>query len=307
MNAVIIITVIFFALFIISAIPIIQLKYNHDVANYTEKMSYQCHKTEKKKQKVDLPEYHKYLYMISETLYDTKFDNKITPLSNSFEPPLHMKIYKQYSEFSYAFFLASWIGFICYFIIFFINYSREYIKLSLIFVLFLIVVGITIVFSLILKKITEIYNDTKITEYYDFMTDIKTALRDYRNKSPEQYKILSENILFENNSVHDLDTNYMKNIIFNNQTIHHLDKHLKIPKNRYYRFHNDKHTNLLKYKIDVVVSHLFAYFIMLIIFIFFIVKILKEYYYVNINILFMVIIISYILALILYYVIRYLH
>jgi hypothetical protein len=305
MEAVIIITLIFFALFIISAIPIIQLKYNHDVSDYTEKMSYQCHKTKKKKEKVDLPEYHKYLYMICDTLYDTKFDNKIVPLSNDL--PLHMKVYKKYSEYSYAFFLASWIGFICYFVLFFLNYSREYIKLSLIFVLFFILVGITIVFSLILKKITEIYNDTKITEYYNFMTEIKNALLNYSKSNPAQYDVLSKNILFENNSIHDLQSNYIGDIIFKKQTILHLFKHLKIPIDKYYKFHNELHMNSLKYKIDVVVSYLFAYFIMLILFIFFIVKILKEHYYVDINIMFIIIIISYILTLILYYVIRYLH
>lgn len=335
MNAVLGITCFYYALFILSAVPLINLKYNHDVASYTESMTYYCHKTEKHKNKiVELPEYHKYLYIICNTLYDTDFDKPIVRESDKM--PVHMRIYKEYFDYSIAFFILSWLGFLLYFIIFFLNYSQEYIRLSSIFILFFIVTGITIVYSLILKKITEIYNDTKITEYYNYMTNLKRKLNDYRNNNIKAYKTLSENILYENDKI---QTTNLSNIIFNSTTLLHLYNKLKsLPeptnsdKNQtcekinlffdqsekqdprceiiikdYYKFHNKDHIKTLKYKIDVVCSYLIAYFIMLVIFVFFIVKILKEHYDVNVNILFMVIIVAYILALILYYVIRYLH
>ena len=109
---------------------------------------------------------------------------------------------------------------------------------------------------------------------------------------------------------------YVSNIVFNNENILQLYNHLKISNNdnelkellqEYNKYHNKDHISKIKYKIDVVISYLFMYFLMLVLFVFFIVKILKEQYYININLLFMTIITGYILALLLYYVIRYLH
>ena len=315
MESIMIITIIYFSLFIVSAIPLIQLKYNHDVASYTENMTEYCNKNDKRTDHFDLPEFHKYLYMICDTLYDTQFTTEIVPLSR--EVPFHMKVYKQYSDMSYAFFILCWIGFISYFILFFINYSKEYIRLSLIFVLFFLLVGITVVFSLILKKITEIYNDTFITNYYNFMTKLKTGLYEYRTNNNKKFVELSKNILYENDKIYNNQySNYVSNIVFNSENIQLLYNHLKKHDNdielkelleEYNKFHNKDHISKIKYKIDVVISYLFMYFLMLVLFVFFIVKILKEQYYININFLFMTIITGYILALLLYYVIRYLH
>jgi hypothetical protein len=331
MNEVMFISLLFLALFILSSVPIIKLKHDHDYSDYSDTLSKKC---KSKKTPYDVRENETYLYMMCRSLYDTNFQQDIVAQSREF--PYHMNLYMIYRDYSMPCLIIMFLGFIFYFILFVAYYGEYYTYLSFLFVLFLILASYIIIYSLVLKKITEIYNDSKITEYYNYMVFINTMIQHLKEKNNVEYLNLM-NTITSNYELSDYihNNNYVKHIVFNKNTLKTIhekfeklyvntdgtttDKYAYNDKNiieldklaskiqEYYKFHTKLHYETLKHRISIVCSYIIYYFFIFCIFITYIVKILNISYDIDIQYLYLITITGFVLSMMIYYAIQYLH
>lgn len=263
MHQLLIISIITLILLIFSAIPIIKLKYHHDMSSYIETFSKKCINDFSK-----IPEKHTYLFNIcSSVLYDEKFENE--SFNNNKHNINSFKLYKEYVQYGTVSFAIFWIFFLSYIYLFTIYFNEKYLTYSLIFYLFLCILSYTVLYSLILKKITEIYkiDDTDIYKYYNTIYSINNGLKKLQNS-----KSIKEQIFY------DCD-NYMKcdigHLIYNSNTVSKLGQHIDIS---FVDHHNKENVNHIKSKIETVIFYLYVYLFQIILLIFFIFKIIKEKY-----------------------------
>lgn len=332
--------VFFVAMLIISALPLIRLKYHNDIAESAENMTQHCYKN------LDtdyIPEKHKYIYYMCTQLYGEEFNDPETLdlSSTSKQDELrgkefgHMPLYKEYLSYSIGAFLFAWFFVIGYGILFSESFSKPYISFSLLGIIIFLVLLFTIIFSIILKKITEIYNDTKLFRYYKLMSMLNKYIKDYKNKagiSEDDFNTLIATITYNNKDVHyneGDDNNYAKNLVLNDETIGYLlDKFkctepcvigkdfacinapdqktrciLKEYLDWHSYLHSKKHIDEVKYRVNTVISFLIAYAVFAFFLIYFLFKIFNELLAVNLVYTYACIIIAYLLAIMLYFII----
>jgi len=261
-----IIIIIFLVLFIISAIPIIQLKYYSDLYDYVDTMNKHCYNNNIERLE-RLPEKDTYIWNISNYLYDfSTIDNIKDRDENS------MVVYQSYMKYSIPIFLLLWffgIVYIVYSIIY--NYIYlDYYNISLLIYFCIFIVIFTVIFSIILKKITEIYNDTKILLYLKTMHVINNILNNSENDYFKSIKNSSydpksiDNIYNVKNVV--LEDTFLTNIqgkLTKEEITNYIETMIKMKHDLKYK-NKDNIKDAIKDKINVVTSLILAYFIMMI-------------------------------------------
>jgi len=283
-----IVLIIFAILTIVSAIPIIDLKYHSDLYDYIDTFNEYCFQNDED-DKLSLPEKETYMWKICHYLYDFNIIN-ITDI-------YRLKVYQSFSYyggFSFGIiflFIAVYLGVsISYY------YLENYYHFSLwVFILIFIIIFI-VLFSIILKKITEIYNDTYVYHYSKFINNINLLLSNTdkitnvktgdevndTNRSTKLEMLLrirdrSDNLIIidefleylVNNSEFsftDKDNNDQKATFNKTSTNNTQHNHPYTYQNvdMYPIYHSKEQKDNIKYKINVVVSYLIAYFILLV-------------------------------------------
>lgn len=305
-----IVLIIFAILTIVSAIPIIDLKYHSDLYDYIDTFNEYCFQNDEDS-KLSLPEKETYMWKICHYLYDFNIKFDIEALANNSntneKTPFIEKqsIYSMnvYNSFSYyggiSFGIILLIITLYLFVSIFNNYYLEnYYHFSLwVFILIFIIIFI-VLFSIILKKITEIYNDTYVYHYTIFIMNLNCLLSNinliYKTEGSSKIKIDEKDITELQQYGNDVS-----NIVFNpdilktfakpyDYEIYIADKQkvvksFKFEKQKtgvsnsetwqmytyqnvdmYPIYHSKEQKDNIKYKINVVVSYLIAYFILLV-------------------------------------------
>ena len=282
-----IVLIIFAILTIISTIPIIDLKYHSDLYDYIDTFNEYCFQNDEDS-KLSLPEKETYMWKICHYLYDFNIINRTDIYS--------MKVYNSFSYYGGISFGIILLIITLYLFVSILNnyYLENYYHFSLwVFILIFIIIFI-VLFSIILKKITEIYNDTYVYHYSTFINNInlllsntdkiisvKTGSVDETNKSTKLEMLLRFRDRSDNLIIIDEFLEYLVNnseftfkdkiptekLIFNktstNNTQHnHTDTYQNV--DMYPIYHSKEHKDNIKYKINVVVSYLIAYFILLV-------------------------------------------
>lgn len=266
MHQLLIISIITLILLIFSAIPIIKLKYHHDMSFYIETFSKKCINDFSK-----IPEKNTYLFNIcSSVLYDEKFADE--SFNNNKYNINSFKLYKEYVQYGTVSFAIFWIFFLSYLYLFIIYFNEKYLTYSLIFYLFLCILSYTVLYSLILKKITEIYKiyDTDIYKYYNTIYSINYGLK---NKDIDTRKSMIQQIFYDCDDYIKYDIGLL---IYNIDTVSKLGKKdINIP---FIDHHDKENVNKIKSKIETVIFYLYVYLFQIILLIFFIFKTIKEKY-----------------------------
>jgi hypothetical protein len=199
---------------------------------------------------------------------------------------MQMLLYRKYLNHSMmTFFLANWTFLFIYIYLFIQYYDNDYISISLMISIFLFTIAFTITFALILKKITEIYNDTILNDYINLMKKINTVLKEKtiytitsgnNEVNHEELTKIAENIRHNT----DDDNRYFKELAFGTNTLNSLINKYKIKEgvveitqtdvNKYESFHNKKNIETIKNKVSIVTSYLYAYavFILIIVYLY---------------------------------------
>lgn len=318
-----IILVIFSILTIVSAVPIINLKYHSDLYDYMDQFNEYClHNKEDDMQNL-LPEKDTYMWKISNYLYD--HSKEIIRGDN----PFSANVYKQYFEHALGTFLIMVIFIITYIVLsFYGNYfAEDYYQPSQLVLICIILVVLIVCFSIILKKITEIYNDTYVYHYTKFMQNVNYLLSNLNAivKVDEPPGGTKRDIgKLDKSEIDDLQKygNDVGNIIFNSDVLNNFVKpyRYKIIENSfkfesqkvessnseiweqytyqnvdmYPIYHSKEQKDKIKYKINEVVSYLFAYLVLLLALFFLFARTFNDYFvYVYIVIVLVIAIASY--------------
>jgi len=128
-----------------------------------------------------------------------------------------MKVYNTYLHYSLPFFIFIWIYFIIHLV--YVKYfaDTDYNKYFYIFnstiILFIYVAIYTILFSIILKKITEIYSDTKCYEYIMILKELDIIIKEENPENTEIIKILKSD---------DSNIKGVKDIVLNDEIVSKL-------------------------------------------------------------------------------------
>jgi hypothetical protein len=297
-----IVLIIFILILFASAYPILDLKYHNDLYAYTDKFNTQCYKEKHDKEK------NTYLWKISNYLHD--FNNELLSVKDDikdkdrflFDSLKYMKIYHSY--------LNSSVGQLIFFVLFVIIYGfvvfrskyayQEWFHLSLFLFMMAFATLFIIIFSLILKKITEIYNDTHTLEYLQFMKKLDLVITYYlysgaddtkisilktlydASYDPKSYdKIYNvENLVLTEDILYKLEGTYTFSYTLNGKppdqaTIQIVKTDID---NYFFRYHQKKHKEDIQYRINVVASYLYAYLVFLLCFLILLFKSIDNYY-----------------------------
>lgn len=256
-------------LFAVSAAPIIELKYYSDLYDYADTMNKHCYNNDETRLK-SLQEKDKYMWKISNYLYDF---SKITEDDNIKRNTDYMVVYQSFWRYSLGIFIFL-ILFAMLYILLSYNQShiyKDYYNIIIFIYIVMMVIAYIIVFSSILKKITEIYNDNEIVHnYLYFMKQIDDHLQN--TKSDIAYdKTSTENIYNVKHVIFDdtqLDKLYNEMTITNKGFIYEKKNNDKVAienkedfKYIYKSFTDEKKIKEIKNKINVVTSYLIAYMI----------------------------------------------
>jgi hypothetical protein len=289
----------------VSAYPILALKYNSDLYEYTDKLNTQCYKEKNEKER------NKYVWQISNYLYDfnqiqeyiKSADTKsaINESNATDEYYLNvMKIYKEYYQFSSTQFAVFILLVILYGLRVFLSsnqYSyQEWFHFSLFILMIVFVILFIIIYALILKKITEIYRDTGTLDYVKFMKKIdiliNEATKDNTTKTvfekKENLKELLKNLYDTSyDAKEDIKTYNIGNIVFTEDVLYQLEgtyTSLSINIDRkdiddyFFRYHQKKHKEDIQNKINVVASYLYAYLVFVLPFMMLLFRSITNYY-----------------------------
>ncbi len=316
-----IVLIIFIVILFASAYPILSLKYNSDLYEYTDKLNNQCSKQKEEKEK------DKYVWQISNYLYDYNsldiFKDKNDGRGTGDLTKLnHMKLYNDYFKSS--------VGQLIWFIIFVIGYGtivfgfrpgylqEEWFSSSLILLMIVFVILFIIIFALILKKITEIYNDTDTFEYMIFMKKLdfiineatketsivfpdkenKKMLKNLHDTSYDpdadekrygvQNLILTEDILYKlKEKYENVDIGETKKVNGKQEldlkNIYFINKDKGIDSidhisDYFFKYHQKSHKENIRGKINTVASYLYAYLVLLLAFLILLFRSIDNYY-----------------------------
>lgn len=142
-------------------IPLVKLKYYNDLYEYDDIFSNKCYKDLNYDTKEKILKNNTYINQIKDFLCKNSNEKII-----KHNDPNKMPLYKEYLNYATGPFVIICILFIIYCILFYIYYNKKYIEIQLLYLLFVYCAAFIIIYALLLKKITEIYNDTYIIEIY---------------------------------------------------------------------------------------------------------------------------------------------
>lgn len=203
-----------------------------------------------------------------------------------------MKVYNTYLHYSLPFFIFIWIYFIIHLV--YIKYfaGSDYNKYVYVFnssiFLFIYLAIYTIFFSIILKKLTEIYADTKCYEYIMILKELDIIIKEENPENTEIIKILKSddsnvksvedivltdeiiNRLTEIKNKNDENGTYISNSNNYKITLENIDK--------MYLYNSKKTLDRIFDEINDVTRFMYAYIILLIAPIIILSQVLKESY-----------------------------
>jgi len=280
------ITTIILILILISLYPLIYLKYVKDLNNNISKYNTVCNHKKSVYKSSNLKIRNTYMWNLSTYIFDfnriSKNFNKQDADDDNDKKPINrhydivngelniMKVYNDYLYYSIPLFIALWLVFFLNIAVVFGNRNNENIDepYSIIFT-FINVAIFTIIFSLVLKKITEIYMDTYLYDYIMLLKeldiiikedrvdnrDIIDKIKDYSEDEdiksiadiPIDKRLFRELVAFKG-LVRSNNNNY-------NLTLQNIDK---------FELYNSKETiNKINGEIDDVTQYISAYFILI--------------------------------------------
>ena len=319
----------------ISVVNVIELKYNLDLNNNILKLNSYC-SHDKNDVSINNIEVKKtFLWNISTYLFDFELikqnfktiDNRKTTYLDKYKDYVNlnrdstmvdgkeniMKVFNKYLYYSLPLFLFTWICFLIHIIyvnnintpeneegyMYYIFYSTFY--------LFMFVAFITILYSLILKKMTEIYADTYCYEYIMLMKELDIIIKEDREENKELLNILKSNHIEKINGISDIILtrhiieeliNYNKKITISNRIIANNNNYIFTLENvkLLYKYNSPQSINRINDEIKDVTQFVYAYILIYLLLIIILSKILKEnyiYYLFSFIILLMVILLIY--------------
>ena len=177
----ILISLLILILSIISSLPLIYLNYAKDLNNNINNYNNICN-SKKNVYDSDMTIKNTYMWNMCNHLFDF---NVIQKKFKNYEDTKNdysiMKVYNDYLHSGWPLFIVMWIFFISH-IVYNIKNRGNNLKYEYFFhssaYIFLHVIVITIFFSLILKKITEIYADTKAYDYIMLLKELDILIKE---------------------------------------------------------------------------------------------------------------------------------
>lgn len=228
---------------IISILPILDLKYKSDLALYIETVNKQCNLYEDK-----VPEKYKYLFNIVSTLFD---DYKFTKNND-------MNYYNWCVSNGTSILVMFILFYIIFIISFYYNFHNSYVSTNILITVSLYLIFYIVIFSITLKKLNDLYNDTDVRKYHNNLKNIKIKL-----DTPSSSYIIKQKYLYntDNNICVDIG-----NLIYNTNNISVLIDGID----------SSYDIDRIKDKINSVFILLIPYIYLILILIIFIFKILRE-------------------------------
>ena len=187
----ILISLLILILSIISFLPLIYLNYAKDLNNNINNYNNICN-SKKNVYDSDMTIKNTYMWNMCNHLFDF---NVIQKNFKNYEDTKNdysiMKVYNDYLHSGWPLFIVMWIFFISH-IVYNIKNRGNNLKYEYFFhssaYIFLHVIVITIFFSLILKKITEIYADTKAYDYIMLLKELDILIKENKTEPPFNLK-----------------------------------------------------------------------------------------------------------------------
>ena len=187
----ILISLLILILSIISSLPLIYLNYAKDLNNNINNYNNICN-SKKNVYDSDMTIKNTYMWNMCNHLFDF---NVIQKKFKNYEDTKNdysiMKVYNDYLHSGWPLFIVMWIFFISH-IVYNIKNRGNNLKYEYFFhssaYIFLHVIVITIFFSLILKKITEIYADTKAYDYIMLLKELDILIKENKTEPPFNLK-----------------------------------------------------------------------------------------------------------------------
>lgn len=289
------ITTITLILTLISLYPLIYLKYFKDLNNNIVKYNTVCDNKNNVYNKNNIKIKNTYMWNMSTYLFDfnkitTNFNYKSSLITDDAMPINRyfsivngkfniMRIYNDYLHYSIALFIILWLVFLLNIMVVFSNYStidnayennKNYMYSAMFS--FINVITFTIIFSLILKKITEIYIDTDVYNYIVLLKELDIIIQENNVDSENNKKLIDLLKKYsENDEIKSIADIYLdkklfyelksfKGVYFNNYynyniTLQHVDN---------LELYNSKKTiKKINEEIDDVTQYIVAYFILI--------------------------------------------
>lgn len=296
------ITTLILILTLISLYPLIYLKYMKDLNNNIEKYNTICTNKKGVYDKNSIKIKNTYMWNLSIYIFDfdrisqnfnyknSKSDSDTIPINRNYSiinGQLNiMKVYNDYLHYSIPLFIALWLVFLLNLSIVFSNVyntrdasdagdagnvkSNNY-TYSIIFA-FINVAIFTIIFSLILKKITEIYIDTDLFNYIMLLKELDIIIKENNDEEDNNKKIID---IIRKSSI-DENINSIADVPFNIQLFRELSdlKTGALSNNNNYKLtlqnidkfesYNKKESiSKINDEIDDVTQYITAYFILI--------------------------------------------
>jgi hypothetical protein len=190
----ILISLLILILSIISSLPLIYLNYAKDLNNNINNYNNICN-SKKNVYDSDKTIKNTYMWNMCNHLFDF---NVIQKKFKNYEDTKNdysiMKVYNDYLHSGWPLFIVMWIFFISH-IVYNIKNRGNNLKYEYFFhssaYIFLHVIVITIFFSLILKKITEIYADTKAYDYIMLLKELDILIKENKTEPPFNLKFMT--------------------------------------------------------------------------------------------------------------------
>ena len=301
-----IVTIIILILMFVGFLPLIYLKFCKDLNNNVELYNTICNNDMNVNIPPDKQIKHTYMWNIANFLFeydkleryfyfadDKQHDKSKKKLNYSYSIINGqfniMKIYNEYLHYNIPLFIILWIIFLLniYNIInhnnYDINENDKYYLYSTLFS-FLNIAIFTIIFSLILKKITEIYKDTNLYDYIMLLKELDIIIKQNNSANNEIINIIKQHSGDNIKSVGELslNTKFIKTLLINKKkenTLYNNSKNykLKLENLDKLELYNDK-TNIDKIneKIDSITKLIPAYIILFFMSIYILSKCLKS-------------------------------
>ena len=299
----ILISLLILILSIISFLPLIYLNYAKDLNNNINNYNNICD-SKKNVYESDINIKNTYMWNMCNHLFDfnliqKNFKNNTTAKkpTDKYEDIINinrdlsivngefniMKVYNDYLHSGLPLFIVMWIFFILHIISISYNiksdggiFKYEYFLHSSIYI-FLHVAVITIIFSLILKKITEIYADTKAYEYIMLLKELDILIKEQKTEPPLNNDFMTiikrysgddissvADIIFTKDLLEELT--YLRiNIIKNGEYLHNINGYkITLENIDNFKYYNNKKTiDNCNEEIEDVVRFTIVYFIIL--------------------------------------------
>lgn len=251
------ITAIILILTLLSFTPLIYLKYFKDLNNYIEIYNNICNnKSNIYTNEIKIK--NTYMWNISTYFFDfkklEKYFFKINDNSNTDKKEINrffsiidgefniMKIYNNYLHYSLPLFIVLWIVFILNIYNIYIKYTEFanttnnntnniYYLYSTLFAFFNVAI-FTIIFSLILKKITEVYKDTNLYDYIMLLKELDIIIKEKNTYNKDIIDIISKYSGEDIESIEDIYLNeaFIRDLIQLKKT-RNLNEETKLFKN----------------------------------------------------------------------------